>query len=58
MPAKIEFADTSITITETDGSTKVFTIAPVVTDEKVVVAHSDGTTQEFDAVDPNAAAQA
>lgn len=48
MPAKIEFADTSVTITEADGTAKVFTLAPVVTDEKVVITHSDGTTQEFD----------
>lgn len=48
MPAKIEFADTSVTITEADGTVKVFTNAPVVTDEKVVVTHADGTTEEFD----------
>lgn len=36
------------TLTNDDGTIVTLTTAPVVSDEKVVVTHADGTTQEFD----------
>lgn len=51
MPAKIEFGDKTVTITLVDGTVQVFTNAPVVSDTKVVVTHSDGTSEEFDRVE-------
>lgn len=44
----IAFDTNKITVTLADDTSVVYTTAPVVTDEKVTVTHSDGTTQEFD----------
>lgn len=37
-----------ITVTLGDGTTQVFSTAPVVTDEKVTVTHADGSTEDFE----------
>lgn len=45
----VEFTSaTSITITAEDGTTQVFTNAPVVTDTEVTVTHADGSTEVFE----------
>lgn len=37
-----------ITVTLGDGTTQVFSTAPVVTDTEVTVTHGDGTTEVFE----------